>query len=111
MAPENPATNEVQPVRNAARRPNAASRYTYSPPARGRNVASSAYAIAPANASAPPTSHVDRNSQGLGTVAATSVGEKRMAPPIRYETMMAAGSYGTRRRCSEESRETAKRGE
>src|SRR4029453_15968671 len=50
MAPENPATNDVQPVRNAASGPNASRKYTYSPPARGRSADSSAYAIAPANA-------------------------------------------------------------
>ena len=42
IAPENPATKDVQPVRNAATRPYAASRYTYSPPALGLSAASSA---------------------------------------------------------------------
>src|SRR5204863_1208933 len=57
IAPEKPATNDVHPVRNAAIGPNASYKYTYSPPARGLSAASSAYAIAPANASAPPTTH------------------------------------------------------
>ena len=42
IAPENPATNDVHPVRNAASGPNASRRYTYSPPALGRSAASSA---------------------------------------------------------------------
>src|SRR5262245_28093352 len=98
IAPEKPATNDVQPVRNAASRPNAASRYTYSPPALGRTVASSAYAIAPANASAPPTAHVARNPVGLGTLSATCGGVKRMPPPITLDTMIAAASNGPNRR-------------
>src|SRR3954447_22012732 len=59
-APENPATKDVQPVRNAVMGPNASRRYTYSPPARGRMAASSADAVAPTNASAPPQIHTAR---------------------------------------------------
>src|SRR3979490_3151659 len=70
IAPENPATNDVHPVRKAASRPKAARRYTYSPPARGRSAASSAYPIAPAKARSPPAIHVERNSHGLGAAAA-----------------------------------------
>src|SRR5919204_745915 len=92
MAPEKPATNDVHPVRKAATRPNAASRYTYSPPARGRSAASSAYAIAPANASRPPASHVDRKISGLGTDAAIAGGRNRMPPPMTLEKMMGAPS-------------------
>ena len=44
MAPENPATNDVHPVRNPATGPYASRRYIYSPPASGRSGASSAYA-------------------------------------------------------------------
>src|SRR5213593_4458907 len=111
IAPENPATNDVQPVRNAAPRPNAASRYTYSPPAFGRWTASSAYAIAPANASAPPAAHVARNSQGFGTLAATCGGANRMPPPIAFETTMAAASSGPSRRASVEGAAGVTRGD
>ena len=55
MAPENPATNDVHPLRNPVSGPKASRRYTYSPPAFGRSAASSAYAMAPAKASAPPS--------------------------------------------------------
>src|SRR6476661_6924555 len=102
MAPVKPAINEVQPVRNAASRPNAASRYTYSPPALGRSPASSAYAIAPANASAPPATQVARNHIGCGTAAATCGGVNRMPPPMTLETMIAAASSGPRRRSRDE---------
>src|SRR5436190_14228925 len=101
MAPEKPATNDVQPLRNPAAGPYAAHRYTYSPPALGRTAASSAYAIAPANASAPPAIHVARNSDGRGTRAAICGGVKRMPPPITFETMIAAASIGPRRRARE----------
>src|SRR6185503_9401225 len=100
IAPEKPATNDVQPVRNAAASPKASRRYTYSPPARGRSAASSAYAIAPANASAPPANHTPRNSQGFGTAAATSGGVKRMPPPMTFDTTTAAASIGPSRRSS-----------
>ena len=42
IAPEKPATNDVQPLRNPASGPKASRKYTYSPPARGRSAASSA---------------------------------------------------------------------
>jgi hypothetical protein len=42
IAPEKPATNDVQPLRNPVSGPNASRRYTYSPPAFGRSAASSA---------------------------------------------------------------------
>src|SRR5712671_702424 len=94
--------NEVQPERNAASDPNAWRRYTYSPPARGRNAASSAYAIAPANARAPPANQVARNHNGCGTTAATCGGVNRMPPPITLDTMIAAASTGPSRRSSDE---------
>src|SRR5688500_15264789 len=98
MAPVKPATNDVQPVRNAASLPNASRRYTYSPPARGRSAASSAYAIAPANARTPPASHAPRNQREFGTDAATCGGVNRMPPPMTLATMMAAASSGPSRR-------------
>src|SRR5262245_59497652 len=98
MAPENPAMNDVQPVRNAARRPKAASRYTYSPPALGRTAASSGNDIAPAIASAPPAAHVPRKSAGFGALAATCGGVNRMPPPMTLDTMIAAASSGPSRR-------------
>ena len=100
MAPEKPATNDVQPVRNAASGPNASRRYTYSPPARGRSAASSAYAIAPAKASSPPASHTDRYISPPCTPAAITGGVNRMPAPMTLETMMAAPSNGPRRRSS-----------
>src|SRR5258708_24859094 len=84
IAPEKPATNDVQPVRKAASRPKAARRYTYSPPARGRSAASSAYAIAPAKARSPPAIHLERNSHGRGTVAATSCCGYQRTPPTAF---------------------------
>src|SRR6266850_7740887 len=100
IAPENPATNDVQPVRKAAARPNAASRYTYSPPASGRITASSAYAMAPAKASAPPAIQVARNSHGFGTFDAMPGEKNRMPPPMTLEMMIAAASKGPSRRAS-----------
>src|SRR5687768_3296180 len=97
MAPVKPAMKDVHPVRNAARLPNASRRYTYSPPARGRNAASSAYAMAPANASAPPAIQAVRNQKAFGIAAATRGGVKRMPPPITLATMMAAASNGPSR--------------
>src|SRR5688572_12253384 len=96
-APAKPATNDVHPVMKPASGPYASRRYTYSPPARGRNAASSAYAIAPKNASTPPAIHVDRNQTGCGTIDAMSGGVKRMPPPMTLATMMAAASNGPRR--------------
>src|SRR6476620_4625779 len=98
IAPVKPATKDVHPVRNAASRPNAAFRYTYSPPARGRSAASSAYAIAPARASAPPASHAPRNQNAFGTAAATCGGVNRIPPPMTFAMMMAAASRDPRRR-------------
>src|SRR5688572_25549009 len=80
IAPAKPATNDVHPVMNPARGPYASRRYTYSPPARGRNAASSAYATAPKNASTPPATHVERNQKGCGTIDATVGGKNRMPP-------------------------------
>ena len=101
MAPVNPATNEVQPVRNAASGPNASRRYTYSPPARGRSADSSAYAIAPANASAPPRNHIHSIADGAGTSCATMIGTKKMPPPMTFDTTIAAASNGPSRRSSD----------
>src|SRR5688500_7889705 len=56
--------------------------------------------MAPAKASAPPTSHVVRKSHGFGTLAAMRGGVKRMPPPMTLETMMAAASRGPSRRSS-----------
>ena len=98
MAPEKPAMNDVHPVKNAAIGPNASRRYTYSPPARGRSADNSAYAIAPAKASAPPISHTHRIAPLDGTIWATIIGTKKMPPPITFETTMAAASMGPSRR-------------
>ena len=98
IAPEKPATNDVQPVRNPASGPYASRRYTYSPPAFGRSAASSAYAIAPANDSAPPTSQISRKLRASGRSCATMMGTKKIPPPMTFETTMAAASSGPRRR-------------
>src|SRR4051794_55213 len=98
IAPENPATNDVQPVKNAAAGPNASRRYTYSPPAFGRSAASSAYDIAPANASTPPASHAPIMRPGCGTSVATMAGVRKMPLPMTFETMMAAASSVPSRR-------------
>src|SRR6476659_3941059 len=100
MAPEKPATNEVHPVRNAASGPNASRKYTYSPPARGRSAESSAYAIAPAKASAPPSNQIQRIAAGLPTICATMIGTKKMPPPMTFEMTIAAASMGPSRRSS-----------
>src|SRR5688572_4800970 len=97
IAPAKPAMNDVHPVMNPASGPYASRRYTYSPPARGRSAASSAYAIAPKNASTPPAIHVERNHVGCGTSDATKGGENRMPPPMTLATMMAAASNGPSR--------------
>src|SRR5437868_2860945 len=101
MAPEKPATNEVQPLRNPAAGPYAAHRYTYSPPALGRSAASSAYAIAPAKASAPPSTQTSRMARASETSPATRIGTKKMPPPMTLETTMAAASKGPSRRSSD----------
>src|SRR6185436_570085 len=100
MAPEKPATNDVQPVRNAASGPNASRKYTYSPPALGRSADSSAYAMAPANASAPPSSQTQTIAVGLPTICATMIGTKKIPPPMTLEMTMAAASTGPSRRSS-----------
>jgi hypothetical protein len=82
---------------NPASGPYASRRYTYSPPARGRKAASSAYATAPKNASTPPAIHVDRNQRGCGTNEATAGGKNRMPAPMTLATMMAAASNGPSR--------------
>src|SRR5512145_1577201 len=97
-APLKPATNEVQPVRKPARGPKASRRYTYSPPAFGLSAASSAYAMAPMNASTPPPAQARRNQVASGIAAATAGERKRMPPPMTLAMMMAAASKGPRRR-------------
>src|SRR6266545_6771906 len=54
--------------------------------------------MAPANASRPPATHVERNSSALGTDAAICGGVNRMPPPITLETIIAAASSGPSRR-------------
>src|SRR5215831_14434634 len=101
IAPLKPATNDVHPVRNAARLPNASRRYTYSPPASGCRAASSAYASAPANASAPPRTHTPRIAARLGTSVATKPGVMKMPTPMTFEMTIAAASSGPSRRSRE----------
>src|SRR3974390_2388736 len=72
--------------------------YTYSPPACGRIAPSSAYAIAPANASAPPASHAPSIADRCGTRCAPMTGTKKIPPPMTLEMTMAAASTGPSRR-------------
>src|SRR5512140_3135493 len=97
MAPAKPATNDVHPVRNAATPPKPSRRYTYSPPERGRSVASSAYATAPASASSPPATHTPMIHIGCGTAEAMTPGVMKMPTPMTLAMTIAAASTGPRR--------------
>src|SRR6185295_4314809 len=101
IAPEKPATNDVQPLRKAAEGPYASRRYTYSPPACGLRAASSAYAIAPVKANAPPMTQTARIWRASPTSWATMIGTKKMPPPMTLDTTIAAASRGPSRRSSE----------
>src|SRR4029079_18804605 len=101
IAPVKPATNDVHPERNAARPPKLSRRYTYSPPACGRLAASSAYASAPASASAPPITHTESIAVLSGRSVATNPGVVKMPTPMTLEMTMAAASSGPRRRSSD----------
>src|SRR4029078_151522 len=54
--------------------------------------------MAPANASAPPSSHTHRIADGLPAICATMIGTKKMPPPMTLEMTMAAASMGPSRR-------------
>src|SRR2546427_2003882 len=101
IAPVKPATNDVHPERNAASPLKLSRRYTYSPPAWGRLAASSAYASAPANASAPPIAHTESIAVLSGRMVATNPGVVKMPTPMTLEMTIAAASSGPRRRSSD----------
>src|SRR5207253_225824 len=81
---------DVHPLRNATCGPKASRKYTYSPPACGLSAASSAYAMAPAKASAPPASQT-------ANVAELAVLQHLGARLRRIAGIAGLGPHGDRR--------------
>ena len=86
--PPPPTTNRIHPKRNAAGAPNVSRRNTYSPPARGISVQSSAYESAPASVINPATIHA-AISRGAVSISCIMEAErmKMAVPTIALTTM------------------------
>ncbi len=100
MGAENPAKNEIQPLRKAQPGPHASLRYAYSPPARGMFMPNSAYAKQPARATIPPTTQMPRTNSGRPKSPARNPVVVKMPVPIMFDTTRAAQlvTVRTRRR-------------
>src|SRR6185295_9827282 len=82
----------VQPITNAARRPNASRANTYLPPALGCRVASSAKTSAPKSPTRPPSAQATKVSHGRPSKPATTPGVRKIPEPTMMPTTIARPS-------------------